>query len=194
MSIIDEDLVPELFVYTEVVPGDLLKLRAESNFSKTGGGARDLRFAKRHFRSVMHRIFTDIVDPVRGVRRATVTYQKAPGVPDTTTMEYWPPTQSRPSEERIARIHSSPALGGGLPPQSGRGRVFVTFTKYTNGVVRCDYAYEEDFRAGHWAEIISRQVCRCMNQVDEKNKNRKNPVSIDGYWDFMSMSGYCSGE
>ncbi|MCK0515933.1 MULTISPECIES: hypothetical protein [Actinomycetes] len=180
---------PVLFVYKEVVAGDLRKLVAESNDSKTGGGARDLRLPWKTFRSIMHRIFTE--DGVgRGgkqIRVARVTYLDKNEVAQTTELEYWPPTSSRPTEDRISRIHASPALGGQLP-KTDQGRVFVVFSKFDDGTVRCDYAYESAL--GEWAIEVSSQIVACMASAAARDGNR----TVQGYYDFVKGSGYCHAD
>lgn len=181
---------PVLFVYKEIIEGDLRKLVAGSNDSDTGGGARDLRLPYKTFRPIMNQIFTrDAVG--RGgkpIRVATVTYIDKDGGAKTTELSYWPPTQSRKTEDRIAKIHDSPALGGRLPADN-RGRVFVVFTKFSDGTVRCDYAYENDLRTpGIWADEARGQILRCMAASEQSNR------TVQGYYDFTEGAGFCHAD
>lgn len=182
---------PILFVYREIVPGDLRKLVAESNDSQTGGGARDLRFPAATFNPVMHRIFT--VDGVgrggRPIRTANVTYVDNEGNERETELHYWPPTPSRKTEGRIAQVHASPALGGETLA-TDKGRIFVVLTKYSDGGVRCDFAYEEELKDKHlWAPEASSQIFNCMAAA-EVRKNR----TVQGYYDFDEGTGYCHAD
>lgn len=181
---------PLLFVYKEIVAGDLRKLVAESNDSKTGGGARDLRLPSKTFRPIMERIFT--TDAVgRGdkpIKTAVVTYLDEDGKTQQTELSYWPPTRSRNTEDRIAQIHASPALGGRLP-DTDRGRVFVVFTQFDDGTVRCDYAYEDDLRKkGIWAPEASRQILNCMASAHQSGR------TVQGYYDFIEGTGFCHAD
>lgn len=182
---------PLLFVYKEIVGGDLRKLLAESNDSKTGGGARDLRLPWATFRPTMHRIF--INDGVgRGgkqIRTAQVTYLDEHEIARTTQLEYWPPTPSRPREDRISKVHASPALGGQLPA-TDRGRIFVMLIKYDDGTVRCSYAYEADLRKGKWASEVSSQILNCMAAATARSENR----TVQGYYDFSSGDRFCHAD
>ena len=183
---------PVLFVYKEIVGGDLRKLVAQANDSNTGGGARDLRFPSKSFRSIMHRIFTNdgIGRGGKPTRIAEVTYLDNDGVLRTTKLQYWPPTSARPTEDRISRVHASPALGGRLP-DTGRGRVFLVLIKFDDGTVRCDYAYENDLRAkGVWATEFSSQILNCMAAADSRNGN----PTVQGYYDFVSGKGFCHAD
>ena len=181
---------PVLFVYKEIVAGDLRKLVAESNDSQTGGGARDLRVPWTTFRPIMHRIFTNS-DHGRGgkpIRTAQITYLDENDQPQSTVLSYWPPTPSRPREDRIAQIHASPALGGQLP-STDRGRVFVVFTKFDDGTVRCDYAYEDDLKKrGVWATEASQQILNCMASATQTNR------TVQGYYDFIEGTGFCHAD
>lgn len=189
-------LTPARIVYKEILDGDLRKLLGESNDTPSGGGARDLRFPWRAFRPVMHLIFTQTA--TRGdksFRTAIVHYRDDARRRQTTTLEYWPATPSRPSEDRVSKVHSSPALGGSRMPETNRGRIFVVFSQFTSGEVRCDYAYEDELRAGRWASAVSTAILGCMATTAVKNSTRStNFVPTQGYWDFTDGTGFCYAE
>lgn len=189
-------LEPALLVYREVMEGDLRKLQGKSNDALTGGGARDLRFDWKAFRPVMHRIFSQegIGRGGKSIRIAIITYTDAAGQSQTTTMSYWPPAKKRHWEDRVARVHASEALGSGVP-ELGFGRVFVTFTLFTDGTVRCDYAYEDDLRQDKWAPTVCNVIIGCLETTDEKNGDRtNNRVPTQGYYDFTTGKRYCHAE
>ena len=139
----------------------------------------------------MNRIFTTeaIGRGGRPIRTADVTFMDATGKLQRTTLEYWPPTTSRPHEDRIARVDSSPALGGNMPA-SDRGRVFVVFTKFDDGAVRCDFAYEDDLKGGKWAKEASTQILNCMASAATRNDSR----TVQGYYDFNAGTGFCHAD
>lgn len=186
---------PELIVYKEIVEGDVLKMQAKSNLTPSGGGARDLRFPKAKFHEVMHRIFTKVVQLKDGreCREAEVLYLDPNGNKRFTTLKYWPATNARPTEERIGQIHDSPALGKN-PPASDKGRVFVTLTKFDDGIVRCAYAYEDDLVAGRWAPEVTRHILECMESSDQASANREHPRPTQGYYDFTQGVGVCGAD
>ncbi|MCW3471858.1 hypothetical protein OMK68_19835 [Rhodococcus pyridinivorans] len=194
---IREEAVPTLLVYKEIVPGDVRKLLGESNDAKTGGGARDLRFPAKPFGPVMRRIFT--IDAVgkneRPIKIANVMYLDASGKIATTPLEYWPATTARPTEDRIAKVHASPALGG-KTPDTTKGRIFVLFSQFSNGMVRCDYAYEDDLRRnGLWAQEVRDAVLGCLTSTDMKNSTRTvNLAPVQGYYDFTNGARYCHAD
>lgn len=186
-------------VYREIKEGDLRKLNAESNDDPSaGGGARDFRFPASGFDLILRQMFTvpDVGARGRPIRTASVTYLDDLGRTQVTRMEYWPPTESRRTEVRIAKIHESPALGGKRLPDTDRGRAFVLFTQYSNGVLRVDYAYEDDLRvSGEWADEIRNAILDCLDLADLKNEKRSgNKVTAQGYYEFTTGTGYCHGE
>lgn len=170
---------------------ELKKLTATSNKSGTGGGARDLRLPWRAFRPIMHRIFTNdaIGRGGREIKSADVVYLDDNNKPQTTTLEYWPPTESRSAEDRISRVHASPALGGRLPDQD-KGRIFFVLTKFYNGAIRCAYAYEDDLRAGKWGPDITKQILACVASSDASNGKK----TVQGYYEFAKGTGYCHAD
>lgn len=173
------------------------KLLAESNDSATGGGARDLRFPVRAFDPVLRLMFDQDQIAPRGqaIRVGDFLYLDRDEKLQTTQLEYWPPTESRSAESRIARIHASPALGGQLPV-TDKGTVFVLLTRFTDGTVRCDYAYENELRDPNaWAREISSRVLGCLASARLKNATRTvGMVPAQGYYDFNNATGYCHAD
>lgn len=188
---------PTFVVYKEFVGGDMRKLLAESNDSATGGGARDLRFPAQAFDPVLRQMFT--IDGLgrgdRAIRIGKIVYLDTSGKPQVTQLDYWPPTRSRPTECRIARIHASPALGGQLP-RTDKGKVFVLLIQFSDSTVRCDYAYENDLKDPTiWAHELSSAVLGCLASACVKNATRTaSLVAAMGYYDFTNGTGYCHAD
>lgn len=89
----------KLVAYKRIVEGDLSKFTATSNITPTGGGARDLRFSPAEkFFPVFRRMFKQDPD---GVLRGQFSWANS----TPTEVEIHPPTNSRPNEVRIGRIH-----------------------------------------------------------------------------------------
>lgn len=173
------------------------KLLAESNDAATGGGARDLRFPARAFDPVLRKIFSkdSFGRGGQAIRTGDVIYLDSNEKPQSTQLEYWPPTRSRKSESRISKIHDSPALGGQLPT-TDRGRVFVLLIQFSDGTVRCDYAYEDDLKDPDvWAHELSSAVLGCLASACARNKTRTaGLVPALGYYDFTNGTGYCHAD
>lgn len=89
----------DLVIYKCIVQGDLSKFTASSNITKSGGGARDLRFSPAsEFFPAFKRMFPK---EENGILRGFFSWNDhAP-----TEVEIHPPTSSRPNEVRIARIN-----------------------------------------------------------------------------------------
>lgn len=185
---------PTRVVYKEIVNGDMRKLLGESNDADTGGGARDLRFPAMAFDPVLRPMFTQdaIGRGGRAIRRGDFVYLDTSHKPQKTQLDYWPPTLSRKTECRIARIHASPALGGQMP-RTDKGRVFVVLVQFSDGAVRCDYAYEDELKAPDvWAQELSSAVLGCLASASVKNATRTvSLVPAMGYYDFTNGTGYC---
>lgn len=188
-----EAQAPVLVLYKELTTADLRKLEAESNDTPSGGGARDLRLPHKAFGHVMSRLLPNTRLEPRGKKAdpdAAVQYGPVDFFDDgqarQTELVYWPPTDARPSEGRIAKVHASPALGGRLPDED-KGRVLVMFIKWSTGMVQVVYAYEEELRTGEWAEDVSRPILQCITDSDLRGK------SVQGYIDLTEGEGYCHG-
>lgn len=89
----------KLVIYKRIVEGDLSKFTATSNITPSGGGARDLRFSPAtEFFPVFRRMFIQDAD---GILRGQFSWANyAP-----TKAEIHPPTNSRPNEVRIGKVH-----------------------------------------------------------------------------------------
>lgn len=186
-------------VYREIKEGDIRKLQAASNDDPSaGGGARDLRFPASGFDAVLRKIFSKDAKGRggRSIRKGSFIYLDDKGITRATELDYWPPTDSRSSEVRIATIHASPALGGRRLPDTNRGRVFVLLTQFSTGQVRVDYVYEDDLKKpGIWADEIRNAILDCLDAADQKNANRtRNKVTAQGYYEFTTGTGYCHGQ
>jgi len=89
----------KIVIYKRIVEGDLSKFTATSNITPSGGGARDLRFSPApEFFPMFQRMFQAEAD---GILRGQFFWANhAP-----TEAEIHPPTNSRPNEVRIGKIH-----------------------------------------------------------------------------------------
>lgn len=187
---------PTLVVYKEVVEGDLRKLKAESNDADSGGGARDLRLPWKAFRPVMHRIFTGTDTGRAGVpiRTAEVISLDKDGKSAKTRLEYWPATKSRPTEDRVSKVHKSAALGGQMPDET-RGKIFVLFILYSNASIRVMYFYEDQLSDTSWASEFRSAVASCISSTNFVNATRMTTrVPVRGYYDFTSGVSFCNAD
>jgi hypothetical protein len=142
---------------------------------------------------MMHRIFTDeVLKNGKEVRTARITFKAIDGNTAQTTMEYWPATKSRPSEDRLAKI---PVIAKGRLPDEGRGRVFFMLIRWSTGEVRTYYAYESDLRSqsgNGWAPNVRDALLSCMRDTDNINAGRSGSLlSMQGYYDFLDGTVHC---
>ncbi len=204
-------------VFFEILEGDRAKLRARSNLTPSGGGARDLRFPYEPFRHIMERLFPHEEpratsraapgaqpDPVTGrkprtpttltIRTGDLTWH-ANGDTRMAKVECWPPTGARPSEGRLARIHSLEPLRDGVLP-AGQGKVFLILVQDNNGVVMPSYVPETYLRSPACDRAVSEPILACVERAKEAEMAGRSPDRIQGYVDYSSPEGtrrYCHG-
>jgi hypothetical protein len=172
--------------YQELKEGDLLKLNAESNTAPTGGGARDLRVSpEAQFRPFFERMFpsTTSVRSKRGsvtVNVGQVRWSTDEGT-QVRDVELWPPTDVRPHELRIAKIHQ---IFPAVVPQQGEGRTFVLLVQNNAEEVWGHYVSERDLRSGEFNERVASAILGCMDQTPEHR-------SVRGYLDLRTGHEYC---
>ena len=102
-------------VFREILEGDRLKFIAQSNISDTGGGARDLRFRGwDQMEEVLRKLFpgTEVAKRRRAGADTLEIYsgrfhwlRKSDGVEVSREALLEPPTDARPNEARITRVH-----------------------------------------------------------------------------------------
>ncbi|TBV05058.1 hypothetical protein [Phytopseudomonas dryadis] len=186
-------------LYKEIVPGDLRKIHAESNDADTGGGARDFRFGS--YPSIAAIVMKMFPNQVVETRRRS-------GVPTPTNIYsgtfYWrdrtgnvlgansyfePPTDARPAEGRITRVHEQPCLSTALmPTPTYNNRVFLLLIQLLDDTVWPFYAEEQTLRtAGLWDPQVAQKMLDCIDA------QRRVDQAVIGFFDFMSGGSYCNG-
>ena len=144
-------------LYQEVREATILKALTESADATTGGGARDLRLSPYcQFRPFLERMFTRTgATGVGGtVRLGTATWGDGAV---TREIAFWPPTNARPNEGRIANINSLPPLVD--PPEDLDGAVFL-FVQDEKDLIWVRYATSDELR-GSMPEI-SNTIRDCL--------------------------------
>jgi hypothetical protein len=189
-------------VYKQLLPGDYRKLEARSNDSATGGGARDLRFPFGAFDDVFRRLLPRQCTKLRrrGARRDEVELRTGPVYLDVVDVEgnvvdsraeemVWePPTDPRPTEGRIAKVHASAATVELLAARDPtRGEAFALFVQDDHGQLRVHWAFEEDLRTGKWASAVATPI---LQHLDER---RSKTRAVQGYIDFTQNFWYPHG-
>jgi hypothetical protein len=101
-----------------------------------------------------------------------------------------PPTDVRPLEGRIARVHEYACFDTSLVPKGGMGnRVLLLLIQLHDGSVWPFYAEERTLRArGMWDPTVAKELLTC---IDAK---RPSSRAVIGYKDFTNGYKYCDGK
>lgn len=187
-------------LYKEIVPGDLRKILAESNDSDTGGGARDFRFGSyATLLPVIQQMFPTKVKELRKrggiVERIDVFKGEFCWYNDKKEIErkdsfFEPPTDVRPSEGRIVRVHEYGCFDTRRVPSGGVGnRVLLLLIQLHDGSVWPYYAEERTLRIeGKWDSAVAGELLGCLDA------KRAPTRAMIGYRDFTNTNRYCNGK
>lgn len=187
-------------LYKEIVEGDVRKIHAQSNDSDSGGGARDFRFGSySELVPIITLMFPNRVKEMRKRGGASVTidvfqgqfsWHNAQGNLERKVSIFEPPTDVRPSEGRIARVHEYGCFDTRLMPMGGEGnRVLLLLIQLVDDTVWPFYAEERSLRkTGTWDPIVASEIVSCIDA--ERPSNR----AIIGFRDFVNYRSYCNGK
>ena len=186
-------------LYKEIVPGDLRKIQAESNDSETGGGARDFRFGSyKTLLPVIREMFPETLNERRRragrdsaeVFKGKFYWENARGGVEWQDSYFESPTDARPSEGRIRRIHQYVCFDTSNIPQGGLGnRVLVLFIQLEDSSVWPYFAEERTLRQkGMWDSAVATEILACIDA--ERGANR----AVIGFKDFIDGTRYCNGK
>lgn len=187
-------------LYKEIVAGDLRKILAQSNDSNTGGGARDFRFGSyKKLLPVIRQMFPnktkenrkrDGVNEEIDVFQGEFFWRNHMGQVERKNSYFEPPTDVRPSEGRIARVHEYDCFDTSRVPKGGEGnRVLLLLVQLGDGSVWPYYAEEQTLRTkGKWDSVVAKELLDCLDA--ERAANR----AVIGYRDFTNAGKYCNGK
>lgn len=187
-------------LYKEIVEGDLRKIQAQSNDADTGGGARDFRFGSYNtLLPVIKRMFPQTVKENRkrgkqiveiDVFKGEFSWRNEQGNVVKKDSFFEPPTDARPSEGRIARVHEYGCFDTSLVPKGGEGnRVLLLLIQLHDGSVWPFYAEEQTLRTkGKWDPVVARELLACLDAT------RPAHQAAIGYRDFTNVGRYCNGK
>lgn len=187
-------------LYKEIVAGDLRKIHAESNDSDTGGGARDFRFGSYHNLSeIIIKMFpNEVVENRRrnGVMVPTTIYsgmfywRDSCGNVCNAVSYFEPPTDARPAEGRITRVHEQPCLSTKvMPVPVPENRVFLLLIQLLDETVWPFYAEERTLRTtGLWDPQVAQRMLGCIDAP------RRVDQAVVGFFDFLNGGSYCNGQ
>lgn len=187
-------------LYKEIVEGDLRKILATSNDSDTGGGARDFRFGSyKTLLPVIKQMFPQTVRETRkrdgravqiDVFMGEFFWHDKQGQVVREKSFFEPPTDVRPSEGRIARVHEYACFDTSLIPKgSATNRVLLLLIQLEDGSVWPFYAEEKTLRvAGAWNAVVAQELLACLEARRPANR------AVIGYRDFTNAGRYCNGK
>ncbi len=187
-------------LYKEIVPGDLRKILAQSNDSDTGGGARDFRFGSyTRLLPVIEQMFPrkirenrkrdGVVEQI-DVFQGEFCWQNEKGHEQRKASYFEPPTDVRPSEGRIARVHEYGCFDTSRVPKGGHGnRVLLLLIQLHDGSVWPFYAEEQTLRVrGKWDPVVAKELLDCLDAKRAANR------AVIGFRDFTNAGRYCNGK
>lgn len=187
-------------LYKELLVGDLRKFKAQSNDAKSGGGARDIRFRQyNELLPIIRKIFPE-VEVQRRRRSGFTDLEIHKGVfhwmdPETSQVHtresfFEPPSDARPKEGRIARVHEYACFrAAGVPALDAEDRILLLFVQNMNGSVWPCFAQESSLRTPNtWDPSIAKEL---LESLDAKRPKRS---AAFGYYDFTDGSRYRNGK
>ncbi|QQX83752.1 hypothetical protein JJQ59_15225 [Cupriavidus necator] len=186
-------------LYKELVEGDLRKLQAKSNDADTGGGARDFRFGSyKTLLPVIMQMFPQTVKESRkrggtvvqiDVFKGAFSWKDAMGQVRSKEAYFEPPTDVRPSEGRVARVHEHPCFDASKVKIGVGNRVLLLLIQLDDGSVWPHYAEEQSLRTPNaWHPVVAKELLDCLDAERPLNQ------AVIGYRDFTNAGRYCNGK
>ena len=174
-------------VFREILDGDRLKFIAQSNLTDSGGGARDLRFRSwNEIVGTLRTLFpeTRIVKRQRGEGNNLEVYvghfhwiQEGQTISKEVVLE--PPTDARPNEGRITRVHQYDCFNT-FQPSENSGRLIVLFVQRIDGSVWPFVITEHSLRHDEWHPGVADFLLSALIT------NRRQGSAAYGFIDFVS--------
>jgi hypothetical protein len=198
---VGKDLEVARILYKEIVEGDRRKIEAKSNDADTGGGARDFRFgAFKQLLPVVANMFPEPIAEKRKrdgavadtqVLRGQFFWQNEVDGPVQQKASFFEtPTDVRPSEGRIARVHEYPCFNlDRIPKPTFDNRVLLLLVQRHDGSVWPHFVEERSLRTPReWDEAVAAQILQCLDA------RRQEGRAVIGFKDFISGASYCNGK
>ena len=186
---VDSDQAGDIarIVFREILEGDRLKFVAQANISESGGGARDLRFRGWDvMQDALKKLFPETKDAKR--RRAGADTLKIyagrfhwlkNGSEISREALLEPPTDARPNEGRITRVHEYDCFTI-QPPEEGAGRLLVLFIQKLDGSVWPFVITERSLEHEDWNPLVASFLLSALNA------QRRQGTAAYGFVDFTT--------
>lgn len=174
-------------VFRQILDGDRLKFIAQSNITDSGGGARDLRFRSwDKMQPTLRKLFAGVRTEKRkrGAGSALEVYtgqlrwlKNGKEVSKEALLE--PPTDARPNEGRITRVHEFDCFTIN-PPADGFGRLIALFVQKDDGSVWPFVITERSLEHDKWNTAVADFLLSALNAP------RRAGSAAYGFIDFAS--------
>ncbi len=186
-------------LYKELVEGDLRKLQAKSNDAETGGGARDFRFGSyKTLLPVIRLMFPETVREPRkrggqivmiDLFKGMFSWLDAQGTKHSKDGFFEPPTDARPSEGRISRVHEYGCFDASRVKIGTSNRVLLLLIQLEDASLWPYYAEEKSLRTPNaWHPDVAKELLNCLDA------SRPAGQAVIGYRDFTNLNRYCNGK
>jgi hypothetical protein len=172
-------------VFREILDGDRRKFIARSNDSETGGGARDLRFSSwPSMQATLRKLFpgTRIEKRKRSQNTSLEVFTgrfhwMQNGEEKSREALLEPPTDARPNEGRITRVHEYPCFTIS-EPEEGSGRLLALFVQRHDGTVWPFAITERSLEHDDWNPAVAEFLLSALNA------SRRERRAAYGFYDF----------
>lgn len=174
-------------VFREILDGDRLKFVAQSNISDTGGGARDLRFRGWDvMEGMLRKLFpqTEVANRRRAGANTLEIYAGRfhwlqDGHERSRPALLEPPTDARPNESRVTRVHEYDCFTI-KAPEEGSGRLLVLFIQKLDDSVWPFVITERSLEHDNWNPIVADFLLSALNA------DRRKGNAAYGFVDFTT--------
>lgn len=170
-------------VYKEILDGDRRKFEARSHNSKTGGGARDLRFSPyKKFLSVFEKML-----PEKNAKGICVGhfYWIENGEEKSSDAYFYPPNAARQTEGRVANVDKR--LPKHMLPPKEDGTAILLLIQEDDQRVWPEFVTEQSLRSEDWHPSVKELILGCLSA------RRPDKNAMCGYIDYVTGETYCNG-
>lgn len=178
-------------LYKEIRVSDVRKLLAQSNDSDTGGGARDIRF--RNFdklKPVITKFFPTQTNKSNVIHSGDLYWLDAvSGKTVCKVAEFWEPTDARPGEGRLARVHHYDCFAPArmTSANSQGGKILLLLAQLSDQSVWPHYVSENSLRTNKsWDARVSSAIINCLDAGAGKK------TITAGYIDLIGGARFCN--
>lgn len=186
-------------LWREIRQGDRRKFSATSNDTQSGGGARDLRFrGDEELENIIVAMFPHAESAIRRresggqvtVYRGTFCWnvEVSGNVVTRSVPAYMePPTDTRPTEWRIPRVHTYEVFQAPIPPDALNDRVLLLLIQTKDGNIWPRFATESSLRNdSRWSKAVQAHIVHCLNRQKTTSK------ALYGFIDLQTKHEYCN--